>query len=213
MGFKKYARRTFTMVEVMAAMAIIAILAALGVKGMQFANQAAAESATKANMEKVKIFLEDFKKLKGYYPQKSFNFSNSGNDFTDGDKLYLEFELVNTDSPNLIGSGSNYEDNAEFKKFFKDYTELLNSGFIEAVDTDSDNADDVIRFLDGYGTNFYYICPGIRNVKSYDLLSAGSDGFFDYEENKDDTNSNEKGNSYYSTSTKKGNVDNITNWQ
>ena len=206
MRLHKLVRRSFTMVELMAAMVIIAILAGIGVKGMQFANQAAAEGATKANMEKVKIFLEDFKKLKGYYPQKSATGVPDSSD----DTYHLKIELASSDSTKANYLTSN-NDSSELYTVIQNYTDLINSGLIERSTTDESasgagDGTDSFKFMDGYGGYFYYACPGIVNVSSYDLISAGSDGYFQYE-NATEYNPDGK------NSDTQANWDNITSWQ
>ena len=209
MRLHKLVRRSFTMVELMAAMAIIAILAGIGVKGMQFANQAAAEGATKANMERVKVVLEDFKKLKGYYPQQNTLPVSGTADHQ------LSIELKDNTKANYLKSSTA---DPELYDVIPNYTDLVNSGVMERSTSDestsgADDGKDSIKFVDGYGSYFYYQCPGNYNPKSYDLISAGSDGFFEYAIGADDTQSTAKGNNYYDTSKDQGNVDNMTNWQ
>jgi len=166
MGFKKYYRRSFTLVELMAAMAIIAILAGLGVKGMQFANQAQAEAATKANMVKVDVILENFKKKYGFYPQQStagnMNLAPSLKDISGGGYLSSVDDLLTP--------------------LIDDYTSQKNSGLFSTSSSDEDgdsSSDDTIsavNFTDGYGANFQYKCPGDNNKLGYDLWSMGADG-------------------------------------
>ena len=194
---KCFYRHPFTMVELMGVMAIIAILAGLGVKGMQFASQASSEAATKANMEKIKIILENFKKVKGYYPQQKNELGQKMNRDQNG---ILQFEVGNGDSVNSITEG-------ELDKVIPNYTELINSKVIKKTSTGN------IIFYDGYGNYFYYRCPGYYNWKSYDLVSCGPDNYLIYTAGSDDSNPAQFGNSYYDDNNGRGNVDNITNWQ
>ena len=200
MRLHKLVRRSFTMVELMAAMAIIAILAGIGVKGMQFANQAAAEGATKASMVKTEIFLENFKKKYGYYPQQS----------SAGD-MDLSSTLVT-----LLGKGTDDDGNEKdpsegdveglLSILINDYTTVKNSGLLEVTAGEDDNENatiEKISFLDGYGSYLQYKCPGDNKLSSYDLWSEGTDGWSDMT----------KADNYYDDPNSQGNADNITNWE
>jgi len=211
MTHKSKIRRSFTLVELMCAMAVIAILAGLGVKGMQYANLIAAENATKAYMAKVSTFLENFKKKYGYYPQQS------GGD-------------MNLIQPLRDASGTAHLSSVEdlLAALIDDYTSEKNSDFFSTSnarydsngDGNTNNSDDEevskVSFTDGFGQNFYYKCPGEKNMSSYDLWSKGANGMSDVDGNDKEDNSTNNGG--LTTDQRNGgsddvNLDNITNWE
>ena len=68
-------RRGFTILELLAVMAIIAILAALGAKGYRLARRQAKESQAKAEIEKLRAALNEYRVEYGGYPRFSGTFS------------------------------------------------------------------------------------------------------------------------------------------
>lgn len=64
------ARRGFTILELLAVMAIIAILAGLGAKGYSLARRQAKEDRAKAELEKLRTALEEYRVEFGAYPEQ-----------------------------------------------------------------------------------------------------------------------------------------------
>ncbi len=61
----------FTILELLGVMAIIAILTGLGVKGYSLARRQAKESRAKADIEKIRLALDEFRVEFGRYPEQS----------------------------------------------------------------------------------------------------------------------------------------------
>ncbi len=61
-------RDGFTLLELLVVMAIIAILAGLGAKGYRLAKRTAKESRAKAEIEKIRTALEEYRVEYGAYP-------------------------------------------------------------------------------------------------------------------------------------------------
>ena len=81
-------KRTFTLIELLAAIGIIAILAAITIGGLSFATAKADYSKTQSIIEKFGVALENFKADYGYYPIKKI----AGDLDTTGSNITVEEE-------------------------------------------------------------------------------------------------------------------------
>lgn len=61
----------FTLIELLAVLAIIAILAVVGSKGYDYARRQAKESRAKAELEKLRLALDEFRVEYGRYPEQT----------------------------------------------------------------------------------------------------------------------------------------------
>ncbi len=141
-------KRTFTLIELLAAIGIIAILAAITVGGLSFATAKADYSKTQSTIEKFGIALENFKADYGYYPIQEI----AGDLNTTGD-----------DSPVKEKKG--------WQLFTNTYTEKnkINRPYF-------DGEPGVIE--DAYGEPLQYQYPNsvdARNITKYALWSKGKD--------------------------------------
>ena len=181
--------KLFTLIEVMAAMAVIVIIAGFGVKVMVWSRISSSETATVSMMQHTAHFLELFKEKKGYYPQ----YISSDNQVIDPECDSKNGDLVITVDDQL---SPNYLSKSELVQMFENYSELVERGYV----LEESNA---VTLLDGFGRPLQYRCPGRHNLNSYDLFSAGNDGFYKFDE--DDR--------FYDTELEAGNTDNIKNWK
>ncbi len=160
---KKYCNK-FTLVEILAVVALIGILTAIGFGAYTYAMNSAKESSTKALIKRLESGLESCRTKFGYFPACA----KSGDDYT-----FQPIE-VTIDSNNEI-TDIKIGDQPFDPRTKGEYGEM----FIKVLEAESlkkyvkDN-----KLEDAWGGTVYYMYPGVINKTSFDLVSAGADGFF-----------------------------------
>jgi prepilin-type N-terminal cleavage/methylation domain-containing protein len=137
----------FTLVELLVVISILAILMGIGVGAFSYANRRIADTRTRTLIKQIEVAMESYKQEFGYYPQKA-----------------------------TIGSFSVQRDTAVDKG---DFTYFLDFEPLKQNNTRVGTASPPktwYTFVDGYGSDLLYRCPGFKNKTSFDLASKGPDG-------------------------------------
>ena len=136
--------------------AVIAILFDMAVGVTSFVKTKIARSSTQATLKLIEMAFQKYKNEFGMYPHQST---------TEPQELYLPNQLsTSTLKENLWG-------------FFNDVTLDSSNSKIRGISLKFEN--NKFYIVDGWGHRILYICPGVFNTESFDLLSKGSDGTFD----------------------------------
>ena len=155
-------RNAFTLVELLTTITILAVLAgiALGVTKLVFTK--AHESKNQALIKTIEIALEQYKTKYGYYP-------NSGTApvrfIMDRVDLTIDSETTDTDKKTRILSNN----------FWQFFDESFKKTYVKQIPTSDSNVF-YGYVVDAKGNPLIYRCPGVFNVGSFDLGSAGEDG-------------------------------------
>jgi len=157
--------RNFTLVEIMMVCLVIAILMGIGLGVYSGAMSAGKRAKTQATIKKLEVTLENLKTKYGVYPQTT--------DTTDP-YFYLDglTREIGTGSSSKYGMGlRNMTDyDLDFKKGI-DYESIKS-----AATKDMGSGKGGLVLVDAWGNPLIYICPGIHNKNSFDIISRGSDG-------------------------------------
>ena len=151
----KSERKSFSLVEILAAVAIVGILAAIGFGTYSYAMNSARESASKALLQRIAAAFDAAKVKEGYYPTTGGSFVpiavTIGSDGT-----------VNTISIN--GAALSPEFQKEFVRVVEwdSFAKTVKNGTAE----------------DAWGGTIYYCYPGKINLLGFDLIAPGADGKF-----------------------------------
>jgi|GEM_PF-775383 len=157
--------RNFTLVEIMMVCLVIAILMGIGLGVYSGAMSAGKRAKTQATIKKLEVTLESLKTKYGMYPQG------------DTSDKYFHLDLktkmgtigkIQADPSSTASNAVTYD--LDFKKTI-DYENILSSA---AKDMGTSSSDLVIT--DAWGNPLIYICPGIHNKNSFDIISRGPDG-------------------------------------
>lgn len=149
--------RRFTLIELLAVIAIITLLVGLIVGGVSVGMRKASEAKTRGRMHQLELALDQYRRDWGYAPVSEGTACS-------------QYKVLPGDATNTI---SVVRWNAAFlrtpagKQYLEEYPVAA------APDTTT-----LATFNDGFDSPFYYRCPGIVNIESYDLWSSGADGLF-----------------------------------
>ena len=156
-------RNSFTLVELLTTIAILAVLAgiALGVTKLVFTK--AHESKNQAVIKMIEIALEQYKNQFGYYPNSAANPNPFVMDAVDLSKN-------NKDPLNL-----KYNMWQFFDENFKNAHTKTGKVFVKFADGTGKQIT-ATYVTDALGNPLIYRCPGLFNMSSFDLGSAGEDG-------------------------------------
>jgi type II secretory pathway pseudopilin PulG len=177
----------FTLVEVLAVVAIIMFILGIMIAGYAIAQKSAARAKTKSVIQALATALEGYKAKMGYYPSQPNG---------------MEFAIP----PKPSGSELDFSDLIPYAKWKKNGTLKPCSNSRSLL-----NGKDVV--YDAYGTPIWYRCPGYHNRSSFDLESAGPDGWLYVENASWDKRYNPPSDASSHAYNKDGvGLDNIRNW-
>ena len=157
-------RNAFTLVELLTTITILAVLAgiALGVTKLVFTK--AHESKNQALIKTIEIALEQYKTKYGYYPNSAekpnpfvMDAVDLAND-TKNDPLNLKYNMWQFFDENF--KNAHTKTGKVFVKFADGTGKQITATYV----------------TDALGNPLIYRCPGVFNVGSFDLGSAGEDG-------------------------------------
>ncbi len=137
----------FTLVELLAVIAILAILMGIGVGAFSYANRRIADTRTRTLIKQIEVAMEAYRQEFGYYAQQPAIASFRVQRDTAVDKGDFTYFL-------------------DFETLKQNNTKL---GSVSGTTT-------WYTFVDGYGNDLLFRCPGYKNKASFDLSSKGPDG-------------------------------------
>ena len=185
-------RFSFTLVELLGAMALIVILAGIAFSGYTYAMNRAKESATTSTIKQIETALEAAKIKAGYYPASA-------------DYAVIKFTVDSSELLKTVEFGSTVLSADKNKKLFAEFKKIID---FEAI---RQNLGDDGTLEDGFGGKIYYAFPGKINKTGFDLVSAGPDGVFAKDDDKDGKPDNNSARSDYYDGSERI-VDDISNF-
>lgn len=175
----KRSRQNFTLIEILAVSVIIALLAVIGFGSYNYARDKARDAACRSLLKQLEAGLETFKTKYGYYPPSPNNGNyvclTINNTANPPDRWEMVFGSASGDF--TIGCTSTPDNKAKQTKVAQLKTFIQN---LDAEVIKGSVVDDVLE--DPWGGRIYYRCPGIVNRGSFDLISAGPDGKFVFDD-------------------------------
>ena len=148
--------KRYTLVEILVSIAVIAILFGMAIGVTSYVKTKIARSSTQATLKLVEMAFAKYKNEFGIYPHQST---------TAPQELYL---------PNQLGTSTLKEN---LWGFFNDVTLDSSNSKIRGVPLRFES--NKFFIVDGWGRKILYICPGVFNTESFDLISKGGDGKYD----------------------------------
>ena len=190
---------SFTLVELLGAMALIVILAGIAFSGYSYAMNKAKESATTSTIKQIETALNAAKIKAGYFPASKTS-SDSKSIYTvivfevdSSTELLKSIKFCKPDDsdPDKLGEVKCELSADKNKKLFAEFKKIID---FEAI---RQNLNDKGVLEDGFGGKIYYAFPGKINKTGFDLVSAGADGVFAKDEDKDGKPDNDSARSDY----------------
>jgi prepilin-type N-terminal cleavage/methylation domain-containing protein len=157
----------FSLVEILVAISIIAILLGLSGAGYTAVQRKIARTRTEATLNKLRVGLESYKSKFGYYPQQ----------------VAIGPFLLDINNSSVAGQPqNNFNSFIEYGKISKEDSVIV-AGRYRVIDGWKTNVWSPVLptnlpYVDQGGPYIYYVCPGLVNISSYDLFSAGNDRKF-----------------------------------
>ena len=149
---KRPVSKNFTLIEILIVCALIAMLTALAVTGFSVAMQKASEAETRSIIAQIEVAMDGYKAKYGFFPPSD----HAKND-------YRILQIPNTD------------EGYDLSEFIPNYEKWKQNGTIGTYHEDKYNT-----LYDPYGNPFWFYSPGFHNRGSFDIESAGPDGYFGY---------------------------------
>ncbi|OGV41100.1 MAG: hypothetical protein A2X48_12125 [Lentisphaerae bacterium GWF2_49_21] len=147
----------FTLIELLCVCGILILLMGIGIGIYSAANRSMGEKKCKAMIAKMSIALENYKSKQGFYPQAATTWSF----------FYIDKYTQDTTTADS-GTAWPYTLNNEIPIPANEIVAKPYSGVSVAEWTRG-------AWKDPFGNKFYYMCPGIHNPTTYDLMSVGPD--------------------------------------
>lgn len=157
--------KRYTLVEILVSIAVIAILFGMAIGATSFVKTKIARSSTQATMKLIEMAFQKYKNEIGMYPHQITK---------EPQELYLP-------KPSNYFSSSPSTDSLKINlwKYFNDVTADDSNPKIRGIPLRYDSSTGRCYIVDGWGNRIVYICPGVFNTESFDLLSRGGDDKFD----------------------------------
>ena len=152
--------KRYTLVEILVSIAVIAILFGMAIGATSYVKTKIARSNTQTTMKLIEMAFQKYKNDFGMYP-----YAANGTD-----PRVLSLPAVN------FASATTDQLKASLWGYFNDVTADSSNPKIRGLILSGNGP---FYIMDGWKNYIIYICPGVFNTESFDLISGGEDAQLD----------------------------------